>query len=57
MADGHDHVLAGDQVLVVEIEPQSWITVRRGVAKAAFTSESSVLMISWMRARERRMSR
>ena len=57
MGDGDDHVLALDQVLVLDLAFCSAITVRRGVANSSFSFASSSLMIAWMRARERRMSR
>ena len=44
--------MTGRGLMVVEA-----LTVRRGVANWAFTASSSSLMMLWMRARERRMSR
>ena len=55
--DGDDHVLALDQVLVVDL---ALLIGDHGAARGGefvFTAASSSLTIDWMRARERRMSR
>ena len=57
MRDGDDHVLALDQVLVLDLGLLlgDLGAARRG--ELLLTAASSVLMMAWMRARERRMSR
>ena len=45
MGDGDDHVLALDQVLVLEVGPPSTISVRRGVANSSLIAVSSSLTI------------
>jgi hypothetical protein len=46
MRHGHDHVLALDQVLVLDLARLVEIAVRRGVANSSFTALSSSLTIA-----------
>jgi hypothetical protein len=57
MRHGDDHVLAGDEVLVVHIGPPSVISVRRGVPNSSRIGDELVLDDVIMRRREDRMSR